>query len=156
MPTLDTDDPLIASMAATLEASLTRVFRPFRRELILQARAHGLTQAQHTALRLLSGNTSRRMSEIADYLDLTNSAATALIEKLAERGLVERHMDAHDKRAVLVALSPAGVALIEAIKVVLRRRMADLLARMAPAERYMALGGVEALAATLGAEAQAL
>lgn len=152
MPTLDTDDALIAQMAATLEASLTRVFRPFRRELILQARAHGLTQAQHTALRLLSGNASRRMSEIADYLDLTNSAATALIEKLAERGLVERHVDAQDKRAVLVALSPAGASLIEDIKVVVRRRMAELLARLSPAERYMALGGVEAIASALEAE----
>ena len=155
MPPLDTDDALLTSMATALEASLTRVFRPFRRELILQARAHGLTQAQHTALRLLSGHASRRMSDIADYLDLTNSAATALIEKLVERGLVERHVDAQDKRAVLVALSPAGAALIEAIKVVVRRRMADLLARMAPAERYMALGGIEALASTLEADSEA-
>jgi DNA-binding MarR family transcriptional regulator len=153
MPTPDTESALITAMAASLEVSLTRVFRPFRRELILQDRAHGLTQAQHTALRLLSGNASRRMSEIADYLDLTNSAATALVEKLVERGLVERHVDAHDKRAVLVALSPAGADLIEAIKVVVRRRMAELLARMSPAERYMALGGVEALAGTLEAEA---
>lgn len=152
MPPIDPDDPALLAMAASLEVSLTQVFRVFRRQLNEEARARNLTNAQHTALRLLSDGPSRRMSEIADYLDLTNSACTALIDRLVERGLVTRQEDPADKRAVVVTLTPAGRELVVEVKDVFRHEMARALATLRPAERYIALGGVEAVRAALTGE----
>jgi DNA-binding MarR family transcriptional regulator len=145
----DTDAQILDAMAASLESNLTKVFRLFRHQLLEEARAHGLTMAQYTTLRLLSDGTGRRMSDLADYLDLTGGAATALIEKLVERGLVARQEDPHDKRAVLVALSPAGLTFVAETKALQHRRLADRLATLSPAERYMVTGGIETLAASM-------
>jgi DNA-binding MarR family transcriptional regulator len=146
-----TEADLLDAMAASLENSLTHVFRPFRRQLLEAARARGLTMAQHTSMRLLSDGTACRMSDLADYLDLTNGAATALIEKLVDRGLVERLEDPTDKRAVKVALSAAGRALVDELKRVARQNLTERLATLSLAERHMVLGGVEALAESLRA-----
>lgn len=145
----DTDAQILDALAASLERNLTTVFRLFRHQLLEEARSRGLTMAQYTTLRLLSDGTGRRMSDLADYLDLTGGAATALIEKLVERGLVARQEDPHDKRAVLVTLCPAGLALVEETYELQRRRLADRLAAFSPAERYMVTGGIETLAASL-------
>jgi DNA-binding MarR family transcriptional regulator len=145
----DTDAQMLDAMAASLESNLTKVFRLFRHQLLEEARTRGLTMAQYTTLRLLSDGTGRRMSDLADYLDLTGGAATALIEKLVERGLVARQEDPQDKRAVLVTLSPSGASLVAETKDLQRRRLADRLAAFSPAERYMVTGGIETLAASL-------
>ena len=149
MTDTDADSQVLDAMAASLEANLTQVFRAFRHQLLAEARERGLTMAQHTTLRLLASGAGRRMSEIADYLDLTNGATTALVEKLVERGLVERHEDPNDKRAVLITLSPAGEALVRELKARFSRQLSQRLARFSPAERYMVAGGLEALAASL-------
>jgi MarR family transcriptional regulator, organic hydroperoxide resistance regulator len=48
------------------------------------------------------------MSELARLLACDNSNVTGLIDRLEERGLVERRAAEHDRRVKLVALTPAG------------------------------------------------
>jgi DNA-binding MarR family transcriptional regulator len=151
MPPIDSDEAALLAMATSLEVSLTQVFRLFRRQLNEEARARSLTNAQHTAMRLLS-DSPRRMSEIADYLDLTNSACTSLIDRLVERDLVKRQPDPADKRAVVITLTPAGQTLVNEIRDLFRHELAHGLAALRPAERYMAVGGVEAVRAALTGE----
>jgi DNA-binding MarR family transcriptional regulator len=50
----------------------------------------------------------RRITELAGEERVTQPAITLLVNRLAERGWVERDHDPTDRRAVLVSLTPAG------------------------------------------------
>lgn len=141
--------PDTAALAAALEPGLVSVLRFFRGRIFEAAREQGLTQAQYNALRYLSQGPERRMRELAEHLELTNGACTALVDRLVERGAVVRQEDPSDKRAVRVTLSAAGRAEISALLVSARSAIAEALARLSPAEAYMAVGGVLALAGEL-------
>lgn len=143
------EQPTTQALAAALEPGLVSVLRFFRSRIFEAARARGLTQAQYNALRYLSKGPERRMRELAEHLELTNGACTALVDRLVERGSVERREDAADKRAVLVALLPAGQDEIALLLKSARAEIESALGRLSPAERYMAVGGVLALASAI-------
>lgn len=53
------------------------------------------------------------VSNIGEYLGVTNAAASQMINKLVENGLLERSEDPDDRRNRLIALTPAGEALVQ-------------------------------------------
>lgn len=73
---------------------------------------------------------------------VTSGTMTNRVDRLAERGLVERHPDPDDRRGVLVQLSDAGRAAVDAALAELMRHERDLLAAL-PADQ------IEPLAAAL-------
>lgn len=62
-------------------------------------------------------------SELANATGLTSGAVTALIDRLEQRGLVERRPDPNDRRRVLVRANAEAVAPIAAVYAGLQRRM---------------------------------
>lgn len=55
-----------------------------------------------------AGEKDFTMSELADTVDTTKSAASQLIGKLEEKGLVERYMTRGDRRVVCVRMTDGG------------------------------------------------
>ncbi|WP_409062018.1 MarR family winged helix-turn-helix transcriptional regulator [Streptomyces sp. SYP-A7185] len=82
----------------------------------------GLTAAQATALREMSGPMTMR--ELAERMTCEPSNATFVIDKLEKQGLVERHAHPTDRRAKRLVLTTDGSAL--------RERLLDLLAQDSP------------------------
>jgi DNA-binding MarR family transcriptional regulator len=72
-----------------------------------------------------------KVSDVADFLGVTNAAASRSIERLVQRGLVNRTVSADDRRAVDLALTEESRALLERFN---EARDSELLAL---------LGGVE-------------
>jgi DNA-binding MarR family transcriptional regulator len=68
----------------------------------------GLSVVQASALLRIDG--SMAMRELSDRLGGHASTATGITDRLAARGLVERHDDAADRRVKRVALTPEGAA----------------------------------------------
>lgn len=66
-----------------------------------------LTMPQYRALMALGGG-PLRMSEIAARLSASLSSATAMIDRLADKGLVQRVPDPADRRVVLCELTSDG------------------------------------------------
>jgi DNA-binding MarR family transcriptional regulator len=64
------------------------------------------------ALIHLAGVKHATASTIAAEAGVSCAAATQLIDRLAERGFVNRHHDTHDRRLVLSAITTAGRELI--------------------------------------------
>lgn len=58
----------------------------------------------------------RRITELAAEERVTQPAITLLVNRLAERGWVERTTDPADRRAVLVTLTPAGEEAFDRLK----------------------------------------
>jgi MarR family transcriptional regulator, organic hydroperoxide resistance regulator len=84
-----------------------------RRRPIMMAmyREHGLTPPQLITLRRLDTETPVPMSEVAKSLACDPSNVTGIIDRLEERGLVERRDAPKDRRVRMLALTPAGARL---------------------------------------------
>ena len=70
------------------------------------------------------------MSRLAELLDVSLSNATGLIDRMAERGLIERTRLADDRRVVLVGLTPAGKEILDEIQIIKRDLMYAVLGRL--------------------------
>jgi DNA-binding MarR family transcriptional regulator len=68
----------------------------------------GLSRAQVGMLYMLHYHHGASMKKIADYLDVTKSAVTQLVEPLIEKGLVIRQADPKDRRVAVLSLSTKG------------------------------------------------
>lgn len=129
-----------------LEQVLTRTLRTFRRLLHEEAKARALTQAQYTAMRYMRHEGEIRMGDLASYLELTNGAATALVERLADRHLAVRREDPQDGRVVLAGLTTEGLALVAEMDRAIHDTLEKAYDRLSVPERHMAIGGLHALA----------
>ena len=75
---------------------------------------YDLTPQQYNALRLLRGEGGKKMATLALGSRLVSRAPdiTRMLDKLEERGLVERERPADNRRLVLIGLTDAGRALL--------------------------------------------
>jgi DNA-binding MarR family transcriptional regulator len=81
-----------------------------------QARAAGLTPAQHQLLLAVKGHQGAdgpTIGEAAEYLALRHHSAVELAGRAEKAGHVERSRDAGDHRVIRLRLTPAGEALIQ-------------------------------------------
>jgi MarR family transcriptional regulator, organic hydroperoxide resistance regulator len=78
---------------------------------------YGLTAQQYNALRLLRGEHPNPLPTLAVAARLISRAPdiTRLIDKLEVRDLVARKREATNRRVVMVAITPAGLTLLETI-----------------------------------------
>jgi DNA-binding MarR family transcriptional regulator len=78
----------------------------------------GISMTHVHVLWLLEAHDGLAMSRIAELSDVSLSNATGLIDRMEERGLVERTRDPEDRRVVRVGLSDGGRATLDEIQVV--------------------------------------
>lgn len=77
------------------------------------AKAKGLSLTQFGLLMQLHYRGNCGVSDISERFEITNPAASQLVEKLVQSNLVERAEDPNDRRAKQIQLSVKGKALIE-------------------------------------------
>ena len=72
------------------------------------------------------------MSRLADMLDVSVSNATGLVDRMEERGLVERARVPDDRRVVIVRASAEGARIRDEIEALKQDRMRAILGRLRP------------------------
>jgi len=77
------------------------------------AKSTGLSMAQFSILMQLHHKGPCGVSEIGERFDITNAAASQLVDKLVQSGYIERAEDPSDRRAKVLKLAASGQALIE-------------------------------------------
>lgn len=99
--------------------------------------AHGLTFPQFMALCSLEHAEGRasRMGDLAAVTHQSAASMTGIVDRLLERGLVERRQDPQDRRSVLVALTDEGARLLERVRADRIRVMERLLRCLSPEEQ---------------------
>ena len=98
--------------------------RRFLRWSEQQARAAGLTPAQHQLLLAVRGHRSPdgpTVGDVANYLLLRPHSTVELIDRAVAAGLVVRRPDRSDQRQVRLVLTPDGAARLEHLERVARR-----------------------------------
>jgi DNA-binding MarR family transcriptional regulator len=99
------------------QEAFLNLWRTYDRLHVLEEDLFGrydLTPQQYNALRLLRGESGRKLPTLALASRLVSRAPdiTRLLDKLEERGLVERERPADNRRMVLIALTDAGRSLL--------------------------------------------
>jgi len=81
-----------------------------RGEHLTLLRERGLTPGHMKALTILDPDLPRPMGVMADMMNCDASQVTWLVDRLEERGFVERRALPTDRRVKTIALTPSGVA----------------------------------------------
>src|SRR3990172_4618750 len=83
------------------------------RDFIRFTKDTGLSNPQISTLMRLHYHGVCGVSEIGVHLDVTNAAASQMVERLVQQGLLERAEHPDDRRAKQLTLTRKGRALIE-------------------------------------------
>jgi MarR family transcriptional regulator, organic hydroperoxide resistance regulator len=78
------------------------------------AKSTGLSMPQFSILMQLHHKGACGVSDVSERFDISNAAASQLVEKLVQGEYVERAEDPNDRRAKVLQLTPKGKDLIEA------------------------------------------
>jgi DNA-binding MarR family transcriptional regulator len=117
---------IIASMSATAPARPTAASEAWvlLSELVASQRGRvmcvssdfDLAPGQMMALKWLDPDQPRPMRELAHALSCDNSNVTGIIDRLEDRGLVERRPAPHDRRVKMLVVTPQGAELRRRIR----------------------------------------
>ncbi|SDU86991.1 MarR family winged helix-turn-helix transcriptional regulator [Jiangella alkaliphila] len=122
--------------AARIADLLSSANRRMRRASKLELERAGVTHSQLRVLRLLSAaGEPLRVSELARRLDVIPRSATSVVDLLEAGGLVERRPDPADRRAILVALTPAGDGVLRSMRAHRAAGLAQMLDRLTDDEQ---------------------
>lgn len=83
------------------------------RDLSAFMRSHGLTMPQVSVLFKLRYGGMCGVSDIADHLDVTSAAASQMVDRLVQQGLLARSTDPSDRRVKRIELTPLGRQLLD-------------------------------------------
>lgn len=121
----------------TLETLLMKMtwveYKRFWRELS----NHKLTPSQfHVLMAIKDHGVGCSMSRLADETNQVSATMTGIVDRLVERGWVERHRNLTDRRTVLVHLTEKGKAKLDTVYQARCSTLADCLENMDEKSRH--------------------
>jgi len=105
----------------------------------------GVSMAQLHILFTLQRSSEMTMSQLADVLNVSLSNATGLIDRLEERGYIERYRVPTDRRVVLVRVTTSGQTMLAEIDALSDELMRSVLERLPAAQLRGVAHAVSAL-----------
>jgi DNA-binding MarR family transcriptional regulator len=87
----------------------------------------GISMTQLHVMHLLERHGELPMSHLAEMLDVSMSAATGLVDRVEERGFVERIRVPEDRRVVLARITDSGRQMLEDVELVRAELMEQVL-----------------------------
>lgn len=117
---------LIDAIVTELQASIREMRCGSTERMVRQ----NLSMTHVHVLWLLEHHGAMPMSRVADLMDVSLSNATGLVDRMEERGLVERFRVADDRRIVLVRPAAGGRAALAENEIVRREQMRVVLRRL--------------------------
>lgn len=142
-------------MDERLEASLVALRRIFlctetaSRSL---AKQYGLTPTQLLCLQVIDGADDPTPSLVARRLSISHGTTTALLDRLEERGMIERVRDGADRRRISLRLREAGLQSLTAAPGSLQKRFEDRFCALENWERAFLVAALERVANILDAD----
>ncbi len=103
-----------------------------------------ITAGQVRCLCFIWAHDKVTVGDIARGMGISYPAATKLITRLVEKGLVARNHDLKDRRNIYIEITPAGTELTAKVKPEKIRRLGLLLDKLAPDDLHSLRRGIEA------------
>jgi len=73
-------------------------------------------------------------SELGDRLIVTRATVTGLVDSLERRGFVSRTANPADRRSLIVAITPAGLAVLQDLRIIIHRHEKSFMAGLSDGE----------------------
>lgn len=112
--------------------------------------AEEVTLTQYRSLVVLCSRGPQSVAALADAVGVTPPTASRLCDRLVKRGLIQRRVDAHDRRAVRLAPTAVGRALVDAVTERRRAEITTLLKATRPEDRRVVAAALQKLTAAAG------
>ena len=119
----------------TLGFLLHDVARLLRKRFEQRAKGLGLTRSHWHALAFLSRNEGIHQGGLAEIMEIEPITLVRILDKLEERGLIERRQHPSDRRVWVLYLQDAARPLLEDMRVIGDAARGDALAGVTDAER---------------------
>jgi DNA-binding MarR family transcriptional regulator len=134
-------DPFVNVLKQWIEVLMRRSMRNF----IHYAREKGLSMSQINALFYLSRQGCSGVTDLGDHLGVTSGAASQMLERLVQMGLILRSEDPNDRRVKQIVLTDAGrLVLQEGIRA-RQGWLDDLAGRLTPEEKSQVMAALKIL-----------
>jgi len=128
---MTSSDPFLTELQEWVEVTMRHSMHSFIRSI----KEKGFSMNQVSALFFLRRKRSCGVGKMAKHLGVTNAAASQMLERLVEQGLILRSEDPKDRRGKQIVLTDKGINLIkEGIKA-RQRWVADLIVLFTPEQR---------------------
>jgi DNA-binding MarR family transcriptional regulator len=137
---MQSTDPFLTALQDWVGAFMHRSMRDF----IRFAKDSGLSMSQMGALFHIRKGASG-VSDIADDLGVTSAAASQMLERLVQSGLVIRSEDPNDRRVKQIVLTEKGQKTLKAGIQARESWMEDLLKMLTPEEKDQVAGALNIL-----------
>jgi DNA-binding MarR family transcriptional regulator len=121
---------LTAAIIADFRATMTQLKCASSERLLRE----GVSMAQVHIMYTVQRHGEMTMSQLADVLDVSDSNATGLVDRMAERGFVARDRVPEDRRVVVVRVTDAGERLLGEVDALSDEMFRSVLGRLDPAQ----------------------
>ncbi len=116
------------------------ITRKLLRQVKLVAEAEGFSTTEALVLWKMSRNHECRVTELAEEIGVPPSTFTGVLDRLVEGKWLERLPDPEDRRATLLKATPEGVAAIERLTSISRRKLSAMFGSI-PRKRMERMAG---------------
>ena len=120
-----TPDQVAVAILETVPPSMRAI-----REQMRSARTAGMSVAQFRLLLFVRRNPGTSLSPLADHLAASLPAASQLVERLVQAGLLTREQHPKERRRIELRLTEAGAAALAACDTRTRAWLSDRLSRL--------------------------
>ncbi|MCW8917234.1 MAG: MarR family transcriptional regulator [Gammaproteobacteria bacterium] len=131
--------------------SLRRIIRAIDLHSKRLERESGLTGPQLLLLRLVANTGQLTAGVIAREVSLSQATVTAIIDRLEQKGLLQRLRNTEDKRKVMLSLTSAGKAALEQAPPLLQESFITRFDRLEEWEQSLILSSLQRLGEMMNA-----
>ena len=106
---------------------------------------YDLTLQQLRAFALVFARGATPINKLAETLGIKPNVATGIVQRLVDRGLIERREDPGDRRVRLLRMTDAGIALVEEVGRIVFSKGRELLDRLTDEQLRQLVDVLEAM-----------
>ena len=126
---MNQDNDLISNLRSWVEVFMRLTIR----QLMQYSRESGLSMQQIRTLFHIHG-CSRGITNVGEHLGITKAAASQMIDKMVEQGLITRVEDPHDRRGKKIDLTEKGILFMQKSLEARQGWLENLASRFSPEE----------------------
>lgn len=119
---------------------MNHAFNSIEERLRQQVEAHGISFSEFAVLEVLLHKGPLPIGDVGERVLLTSGSMTYVVDKLEERGLIQRRPCAEDRRIIYAELTEQGRALIEEAFAEHSSLIRRLTEELSPAEKETLIG----------------
>ncbi len=134
-PTVRPLQRVARELAASSGFLLARLGVGFKAKAIARAEEAGFELYDYSVLAILAEGDRETQATIADALGVDPSRLVALLDSLADRALIVRQRDPHDRRRHVVSITSAGKRELTRLREIVKRLEDEFFAPLDPESR---------------------